>query len=168
MRLVTRRLYSRMPYLLAFAIGVIAGLRSMTAPAAVSWAVALRGSLLPDLGQSYLAFMQSTITAWIFTVAAAAELISDKLPFTPSRLTAGPFGARIVSGGLCGATLCLAAGQSAIVGVVAGAIGAVAGSYGGFLYRTAWAKSLGLPDIAVALVEDAIAVLGAWFIVSQI
>lgn len=157
-----------MPYLLAFAIGVIAGLRSMTAPAAVSWAVALRGSALPGLGASYLAFMQSTITAWVFTVAALAELISDKLPFTPSRLTAGPLGARIVSGALCGATLCLATGQSALVGAVAGVIGAVAGSYAGFLYRTTWAKALGLPDIALALIEDAIAVVGAWFIVSQI
>jgi uncharacterized membrane protein len=157
-----------MPYLLAFAIGVIAGLRSMTAPAAVSWAVALRGSMLPDLGQSYLAFMQSTITAWIFTVAAAAELVSDKLPFTPSRLSAGPLGARIVMGGLCGATLCLATGQAALVGVVVGAIGAVAGAYAGFLYRTKWTKSLNLPDIVLALVEDAVAVLGAWLIVSQI
>lgn len=157
-----------MPYLLAFGIGIVAGLRSMTAPAAVSWAVALRGAALPDLAASYLAFLQSTITAWVFTLGAVAELVSDKLPTTPSRLTAVPFGARIVMGGLSGAALCLATGQSALVGVVVGIIGAVVGSYGGYLYRTQWTKSLNLPGIVVALIEDAVAVLGAWFIVSQI
>jgi uncharacterized membrane protein len=157
-----------MPYLLAFAIGVIAGLRSMTAPAAVSWAVALRGADLPELSQSYLAFMQSTITSWIFTLLAVGELIADKLPFTPSRMSPGPFGGRLLMGGLCGAVICLATAQSVLAGVLFGIVGAFAGAYAGYSYRTKWTKSLNLPDLVLALIEDAIAVLGAWFIVSQL
>ena len=71
---------ARMFWLLAFAIGLVAGSRSMMAPAVVSWAVMLKGAaLMPTLGTSWLAFMASNITAWIFGFLAVGELIADKL-----------------------------------------------------------------------------------------
>ena len=57
-------------------IGVIAGLRAMTAPAAIS--LAARAGRL-DLTATPLAFLGYTYTPWIFTVLALVELITDQL-----------------------------------------------------------------------------------------
>src|SRR3954469_9731967 len=94
---------------LALGIGFVAGLRSLTAPAAVSWAAHL-GWL--DLGGSPLAFMGSPAAVGIFSVLALAEFFGDVLPKTPSRTSPGPLIARVVTGGLCGACVCASAGQS--------------------------------------------------------
>lgn len=59
-----------MPLLLAFAIGFVAGLRSMTAPAAVAWAAYLGWIHLQG---SPLAFMGSILAVGLFTLAALAE-----------------------------------------------------------------------------------------------
>ena len=68
-----------MAYMIAFSIGIIAGLRAMTAPAAASWAA--RTGVL-DLGGTWMAFIASAVPAWILTFAAAAELVTDQLPDT--------------------------------------------------------------------------------------
>ena len=87
---------------LAFAIGVVAGLRSMTAPANVAWEAHL-GWI--SLSGSHLAFMGSAWAVGIFTLGALAEFVADQLPTTPARTTAGPLAARIVMGSLTGACL---------------------------------------------------------------
>ncbi|HVV45697.1 MAG TPA: hypothetical protein VHC72_10835, partial [Bryobacteraceae bacterium] len=84
---------------LAFLIGFIAGLRSLTAPAAVSWAARIGWIHLEN---SPLAFFGAAVTPWIFTVLALVELTTDQLPSTPSRKSPAGFGARILMGGLCG------------------------------------------------------------------
>lgn len=154
-----------MPVLvLALLIGVIAGLRSMTAPAAVSWAAHL-GWL--KLGGTPLAFLGATVTPYVFTLFAIGELIADKLPTTPSRKSAGPFTARVVIGAFCGAAIGLGAGALA-GGLVAGALGAVIGTLGGYEFRMRLVAATGGRDLPIALLEDAIAVAGAAWIVSSI
>jgi len=145
---------------LAFLIGVIAGLRSMTAPAAVSWAARL-GWL--HLDNTWLAFLGFQFTPYIITVMAIGELIADKLPKTPSRKAAGPFGFRIVSGALCGAAI----GGGQIGGAIAGALGAVVGTMGGYEFRMRLVRATGGRDLPIALLEDVIAVGGAALIVSR-
>jgi len=81
--------------LLPFGIGVVAGLRSMTAPAIVAWAAHL-GWI--SLSGSHLAFIGSAWAVGIFTLGALAEFVADQLPTTPARTTAGPLAARIVMG----------------------------------------------------------------------
>src|SRR5262245_27196100 len=54
--------------LLAFLMGIVAGLRTFMAPAAVSWA-AHRGAI--DVEHGPLAFMGYRFTPWIFTLLAA-------------------------------------------------------------------------------------------------
>ncbi len=148
--------------LLAFAIGIIAGLRSLTAPAATCWAAHL-GWI--DLQQSPLAFMGSTVATSLFSLLAVGELITDKLPFTPSRLTPGPLGARILLGGLCGSAFCTAAGFSLLTGGLIGAGGGIAGAFMGYHARRSLTHTMKLPDFLVALIEDAIAIVGAFLIV---
>src|SRR5260370_30826073 len=115
-------------YALAFLIGVVVGLRSMTAPPAISWAARL-GWL--HLENTWLAFLGFAATPYIFTVLAIGELIADKLPRTPSRKAAVGFSGRIVSGALCGATIG-ASNQALVGGLLAGVLGAVGGTFAGF------------------------------------
>jgi uncharacterized membrane protein len=144
-------------------IGIVAGLRSMTAPAAVSWAARL-GWL--DLGDSSLAFMGSTAAVVIFSLLAVAEFAADLHPATPSRTSPGPLIARIAMGGLSGACLCAAAGSSLALGAVLGGLGAVIGAFGGYEARTRLVAALGVKDRVVALSEDLVAIALAWLIVS--
>ena len=103
----------------------------------------------------------------VFTALALAELVGDKLPRTPSRKSPGPFVVRIILGALSGATLCAAAKQSALAGALLGALGGVAGTLGGYEARTRLVRALKAPDIVIALLEDAVAIGGALFLVSR-
>ena len=150
-------------YGLAFLIGVIAGLRSMTAPAVVSWAARL-GWL--HLENTWLAFLGFAFTPYIMTVFAVGELIADKLPKTPSRKMAVPFAARIATGALSGAAIGTAGG-GLTGGLVAGALGGIAGTLGGYEFRARLVKATGGNDLPIALLEDVIAIGGAIFIVSR-
>lgn len=150
------------PYLMAFLIGAVAGLRSLTAPAAVSWAARL-GWL--HLEGTWLAILGFAGTPYILSVAAIGELINDKLPRTPSRKAPAPFIARVLSGALCGAALG-ATGHAMIGGLAAGALGAVAGTLGGYELRARLVRAIGGNDLPVALLEDAIAIGAAFWIVS--
>jgi uncharacterized membrane protein len=147
--------------LLAFLIGFVAGLRSMTAPAAVSWAAHL-GWL--DLEGSVLAFMASTIAVAIFSLGALAEFAADLHPATPSRTSPGPLLARIVLGGLSGAALMVAAGRAPLAGALLGGAGGLVGAFGGYQARTRLTAALQRPKL-IAVLEDLIAIVLAVAIV---
>ena len=149
-----------MAAVIALLFGVIAGLRTMTAPAAVSWAAATG---VIDLSSGPLAFLGWRYTPWILTLLATAELVTDQLPMTPSRKVPLQFGARIVSGALCGAAIGLAT-SSAIAGLVAGVVGALIGTLAGAAFRARLAVHFGR-DRPGALIEDAVAIAGAALLV---
>ncbi len=90
-------------YLFALLIGVVAGLRAMTAPAAVR----LGRAPGPDPAPGHaLAWLGGNIAVGVFTVLAVLELVSDQPPKTPSRkVPRCSFGARVVSGAFCGAAV---------------------------------------------------------------
>lgn len=94
---------------------------------------------------------------------ALAELVTDKLPATPSRKVPQQFGARILSGALCGAAIA-AGGGMLLGGAVLGAIGAVIGTFSGAAARARLAGWFGT-DRPAALIEDLVAVIGAALIV---
>jgi len=151
-------------YVLAFLIGVVAGLRAMTAPAAVSWAARL-GWL--NLSGTPLAFMGAAATPYIFTVLALGELVNDKLPKTASRKSPPQFIGRILSGALCGASIGAAAGDGLVAGLILGILGAVAGTLGGYEFRSRLTQALGGKGFPIALLEDVIAIALALWIVSR-
>jgi uncharacterized membrane protein len=143
-------------YLLALLIGGVAGLRSLTAPALVSWASRL-GRL--HLDATWLAFLGYAWTPWILTLLAAAELVADQLPSTPSRTAPLGFGGRIVTGAVSGAAVGTAGGTM-IGGMIAGIAGAVIGTIGGHAFRARLADTF-RRDRPAAFIEDAIALGGA-------
>src|SRR5262247_585158 len=142
-------------FFLAVGIGIVAGLRAMTAPAAVSWGAYL-GWL--NLNGSPLSFMGSVVAVAILSLAAIGEYVNDKLPKTPSRTAPPPLIARLVTGGLSGACLCASAGQSLITGALLGGIGSLIGTFGGYQARTQLTRSLKVKDIYIAVLEDLVAI----------
>jgi uncharacterized membrane protein len=149
---------------LALGIGFVAGLRSMTAPAAVSWAACV-GWL--DLQGSPLAFMGSTAAVVIFSILAVAEYVADKLPRTPNRTRPGPLMGRIVMGSLAGACISVSAGGLLVAGMVLGGIGGVIGAFLGYEVRRRLVHGPKFKDGIVALLEDAVAIGLALLIVSR-
>src|SRR5262245_5137583 len=131
-----------MSFALAFGIGVMAGLRSLTAPAVVAWA-AYWGWL--HLQDSYIAFMASAPARYFLLVAAVGELIADKLPSTPNRTAPLGLGSRIVTGSVSGMALGLASGRP-LLAAMCGALGGVTGAFGGYEVRRRLVRRLQIPD----------------------
>jgi uncharacterized membrane protein len=149
---------------LALSIGIVAGLRSLTAPAAVAWAAHL-GWI--NLHGTPLAFMGSAWAVAILTTLALAEFIADQLPSTPSRTAPVGLSARIVTGALSGACLGVAGGATLWQGALAGALGGIAGAFGGYQARVGLVRALRIPDFAVAIPEDLIAIGLGLFLASR-
>jgi uncharacterized membrane protein len=153
-------------FVFAVGIGIVTGLRSMTAPALVSWAAYL-GWL--GLEGSPLAFMGSIAAVAAFSLLAIGELIADLLPWIPRRTAPAPLVVRILMGGLCGACLCLSRlNQSPLItGATLGAIGAVIGAFAGYEIRRRLGRNLKIKDVFIAVPEDLIAIGLALFLVSR-
>ncbi|CAO4135426.1 hypothetical protein OFEAOIEE_LOCUS3169 [Methylorubrum extorquens] len=79
----------------SFGIGLVAGMRSMSACAALTWAASkglTRDDLIPSgPGSRALA-----------TTAAAAEMVGDKMPFAPDRRILPSFAFRLAVGTIGG------------------------------------------------------------------
>lgn len=148
--------------LLALLIGVVAGLRSMTAPAAVTWAALLQWI---NMDGTWASWIGHPVTVTIFTILAVIELVADKLPKTPSRTAAPSFAFRIASGAFAGAAVGTAWGY-AWGGLGAGVIGAVLGALGGYQARARLVAAHSGHDLPIALLEDSVAVLGGFAIVA--
>ncbi len=151
-------------FALAFGIGFVAGLRALTAPAAVAWAANL-GWI--NLSNSPLSFMGTTVSVVIFSALALFELIGDMLPSTPKRTAPAPLAARILMGGLCGACVTSANDQSLIIGALLGAVGGLIGAFAGYEIRSRVVGALKIKDTFIALLEDLIAIGLACFIVTR-
>jgi uncharacterized membrane protein len=134
----------------SFGIGFVAGLRTMTAGAALAWAASLgrtRTDLIPaGPGPRGLA-----------TVAALAEVAGDKMPFAPDRRIAPSVLVRLALGAVGGAALA-GRGTSLADGALAGVAGAVAGTWlgraargGSPLSGGGWARGLAEDAVAAGL-----------------
>ncbi|BAY73947.1 hypothetical protein NIES25_03550 [Nostoc linckia NIES-25] len=130
----------------AFFLGLVAGLRSLTAPAALFLA---RGGII----------------GIVLAVLAVGELIADMLPQIPSRTSPPALIARILSGGIVGWLVSGANSSFAIVGALFGVVGALVGTYGGRAARIAAIEKIG--SIPAALAEDVVAIALAAFIVTR-
>ncbi|NUB10698.1 DUF4126 domain-containing protein [Azospirillum sp. Vi22] len=147
--------------ILAVLIGAVSGSRTLLAPAAVSWA-AYGGWL--DLSGSWLFFLGHPVSPWVFTAMAVGELVTDKLPGTPSRKRPFPFASRIVGGAVAGAAIGANAGAW-VPGLFVGGLGAVAGTLLFYEARRRMAAAFGR-DRPAALIEDAVALTVALLVVA--
>ena len=148
--------------LMALLIGVVAGLRSLTAPAVVAWAGFL-GWI--NLQHTWASWMANIITVVILSVLAVGELVNDKLPKTPASTAPPIFAARLITGGFSGAVIG-AAWHWTFTSLGAGVIGAVLGTLGGYHARKALVAIRNGQDLPIALLEDAVAILGGFAILA--
>lgn len=149
---------------LAIFIGLLGGLRTGAPVAIVAWAAHLGWLKLPEP----LALIGSTWAAAGLTAFALAELAADKWwSKIPDRTSPPALIARILTGGLLGACVAAAGGAGMIAGAAIGAVAAVAGTFAGFHARRHLTKGKGLPDLPVALAEDAIVIGGSLWIVTR-
>ena len=131
----------------SFGLWFVAGMRSMSACAALTWAASegrTRGDFIPSgPGARALA-----------TTAALAEIVGDKMPFAPDRRIPPSFAVRLVIGAIGGWAL---AGRQASpeYGALAGMAGAAAGTLLGRAARGPDARTM--PGRARGLAEDAVA-----------
>ncbi len=154
--------------LFALLIGVIAGLRALTAPAVVAWGGAL-GWI--NLDATWAQWVAHPVTVTVLTILALVELVTDQLPSTPSRRVPMQFVARLFTGAFSGAVLATGAVLDPTAWVIVGAIGAaligaVLGTLGGAEARKRLVSATGGRDLPVALAEDVIAVIGGFAIVA--
>jgi uncharacterized membrane protein len=151
----------------SFAIGFVAGLRSMTAPACVSWAAYLGWIDLSAGPFNFLSFQAVVIllTAW-----ALFELVLDKTDKIGNRTGALGLIFRIVTGSISGAAVYVGSGGSLSFGAFVGLAGAMVGTFGGFYSRRAILKSSPLSGFSVAIAEDIVAValgLGVMYLAAR-
>jgi uncharacterized membrane protein len=135
-------------------LGMANGLRTMTPIAVVCWAAWLGFLPLQGWG-SWAGTLPAVI---VFSLCAAGEWVADILPQTPSRKAPFPFLARIVFGALTASLAWHALSQPVAGGVVAGAIGAVLGTLGGYRVRMWGARKVGR-DWPAGVAESAFALL---------
>ncbi len=141
-------------YLKAAGLGVIAGARSMMAPALTSSYFTICPSLF--LEASPLKGIGSPKAANMLRLMALGEIVGDKLPKTPNRTAPFPLAGRAASGGLCGAAVFLAEGKPAGIGAAVGAAAAVASAFVTYTLRRNLGQATKIPDPAVAVAEDAL------------
>lgn len=153
-----------MPFVIAiaFALGLVAGLRAFTPIALVSW-LAIWG-WTPLVGSPFW-FIGTTTCATIMSILALGELIGDKLPKTPARTQPAPLGVRMITASISAAAICISAGEPWFLGVIFGALGGVAGAFGGYHARRFLVQRLHVPDFIIALPEDFVAIAGTLIIV---
>ena len=142
--------------LLALLIGVVAGLRTFTAPAVLAWAAFLQWI---NLSGTWASWVGHWATVAVLTILAVIELVSDQMETMPSRKTVLPFLARLASGAFAGAVLGTVWGYK-WSSLGAGMIGAVIGTIGGYEARTRLVAANGGRDRPIALGEDLLAVAG--------
>jgi uncharacterized membrane protein len=139
----------------AACMGAVAGMRSVLAPALVTkWlADGGRGEAL----ESPYSLLASRRTASVASTLSKGEIIFDKLPVTPPRISPAPLAARAVSGAVCGATICKVAHERAYAGAFVGAGAAVGTAFLVYYLRQSLGRKLPVPDAVLGGIEDSAA-----------
>ena len=92
------------------------------------------------------------------TVASAGELVGDKLPKAPSRLSPLGLVPRIACGAVGATVLAHRSGESQLAAGIVGAVAATAASFAGVRWRAAASRRFGR-DLPGAVIEDGVALL---------
>ena len=135
--------------------GIAAGLRSMAGSALLSQHLSERP--MWELDSRAERVLCHPAAQLLLGAGALAELVGDKLPSMPSRLEPRSLVFRALCGAVGGGVLMHRSRQHPLLGAALGALGAVSGATAGYHARRAIA-SRGVPDAAVAVVEDLLSI----------
>ncbi|MCB2378337.1 DUF4126 family protein [Hymenobacter sp. BT635] len=141
------------PFWQTLRLGTLAGLRSMTPLALLSRSFSRHNS--DAIAASPFRLLQSGAAATGLKVLAAGEMVADKMPGMPDRITPTALLGRSLSGALMGAMLYKSNRRSWLGGGLLGGLAAVAGTYGSYYLRKQLGQQTQVPDTVWALLEDA-------------
>lgn len=142
--------------LTAAGLGLVAGMRSMSAPALLAGhLVEHRRRRREGVASRLLA---SPGRCRLLRLLAAGEMVADKMPFIPARTEPMPLAGRAAMGALCGAALAEHRGGARAGAAVLGAAAAVAATFAAYHLRRAAGQRLALPDAMLGVAEDALVV----------
>ena len=135
-------------------LGIAAGLRTLVAPAVVMLALQLPG-------------------AWVAAALALFEMYGDKSPKAPPRTAAPALLGRMLFGALSAFAFVFfgvhrpwSSPQLPWEAAALGLVGALIGAYGGLYVRLELSRPGVFPKLAVALAEDALAIVLAYVAVT--
>lgn len=143
----------RTEVLTAAGLGAVAGMRSLSAPAFL--AHRLSGEHAEAHGEGPLAeMMSSKASAWTLGLLAVGELVADKLPGIPARISPPALIIRLASGAFVGAGVARRAKRPVIGLAVVGAVAALASSFVLYEVRRFATEKLRVPNFVAGLLED--------------
>jgi uncharacterized membrane protein len=148
----------------ALALGIVASMRTMSAPALISQA-ANKGQLA--IKGSKLEFLNGAGAAATTALVAAGELIAHKLPLARDRAQTSSLAARAISGALSGAVLCAARKRSPWLGASFGALGAIGAAHAGQYIQQSVREKLHVSDSVMAWAEQGIVTATALLVTSR-
>lgn len=141
------------PYLRALTLGAMSGIRSMTAPAFLSYDASRNGS--GGLDGTVFSMLGRRNVANVIALMSAGEIVADKLPFIPNRTDPGPLFGRLAIGGTSGAVAFVEEDKPALIGGLIGALAALISTNVSFQVRMALSRKI--PGVLAAVVGDAVA-----------
>ncbi len=144
-----------MGYLLIALLGFCTGLRTLTPVAVLCW-FAYRGALH---FMGWRSFTANLIAVIVFTLMALGEYVGDKLPSTPNRTAPLGLLGRALFGAFVGLLLAQPLLLNPVAAILLGIVGALLGTYAGWLARTRTVVELKAPDWPVAIVEDCLTIV---------
>lgn len=137
----------------AAGFGVLAGMRSLTAPALLGRELAHPHGILQRHPFQRYALQRG---ARVLTTLAAGELAADKAPFTPARTAPPVLAARILSGIVTGATLARWHRRPVLGFALVGAASALASTYAFYGLRRFVSQRLRVPNVVAGFLEDSL------------
>lgn len=149
----------------AAGLGAVTGMRGLMGLAMVSRELSDRRRL-PRGASQLEAWLAEDMVAITLSALALGELVADKVPGIPDRINPGSLLGRGLVGGLLGA---IAAGaDDRAPGATVGVAAAVGVSFAAWLARREVGRITLLPDAALALAEDAVAIAAARELVKEL
>lgn len=140
---------------IAFALGVVSGMRSFLAIAVTAVTLWRRPEVVPPMSPAF--WLRRAPVAIVLALCALGELVVDKMPWIGNRTATGPLVARIVTGAVSGAAVAQVAHVDGWKGGVIGGAGAVIGAFGFFHLRQWVDRVTGIRDPYIGAAEDAVA-----------
>ena len=137
----------------AAALGAVSGMRSMAGVTALSRRAEKDG---PRTRSERL--LHHRVMRRVMPIAAAGEMVADKLPFMKARTRPLPLAGRALFGAIAGGIIATEEEGSTLLGAVIGAVTAVAVAHLAYRARKYAHERFDLPDKLIAGVEDALVV----------
>ena len=144
-------------YLQIAKLGAVAGMRSMAAIAILSDYLAKTDP--KALEDTPLALLKTSAATTTLKVAAAGEMLADKMPFTPARISPPPLLWRVLWGALLGVALTFQRREpDRLAAALVGGTAALVTTYLAYHLRVQAGERLHIPDPLLGVAEDALVI----------